>query len=156
MELSENCPECDGLAFREGCALCKGKARVSTALLRVYEANKWASENLDWKGVPTPDITRGIPQYSMAMWLRRRGEFSVELVMASRVNGLPQVVLHGATRKELVLDGVEWGYAGGGPSALAAILADALPNRFASEAEAKAWVGSRPSGGWVLMPAPAA
>ncbi len=159
------CPRCDDEALgraprRRPCPLCRGTGWVTPALVEIYDAYRRATAHEpQWSGADD-SIHPGITMFSLAAYYRRRPYLRGRAAAARgrpREEGCFGVVelLDQAGRPLAVYRGFAWGYGGEGPSGLAALLADALPDLFPSYEEAFAFVHSLPQEEpWTTPPAP--
>jgi len=146
----KDCPKCEGAGEQpmRRCATCCGTGRVTYALMRLAEADRWVRTNCpEWDGDNRSH--NGVTLFSTAEWFRRRCDFQA-LVMEAPVQGGECVLrLYGSEgKRKAVIDftGFGYGYGGEGPHGLAAVMADAFPEDFPTFELAMAFVQRQPFG----------
>lgn len=144
----EDCGACNGTGCgpSERCSLCQGEGVVTLAVMKLRDADRWVRANEpDWDG---DDASHpGITVFSKAKWWRMRGTFGPVRMARSRpyeddVWGAVELVGDGG--KTVKFLGFAWGYPGEGPTGLAAVLADAMPERFPTFQAARQFVCGLP------------
>jgi hypothetical protein len=153
------CSECGGAGEVEGptCSLCCGTGVVSFALMRLWSADAWTRANKpDWQGDDAEHP--GVTVFSKAMWFRvRQSGLPTSAGGIVKAEGLSDPDLAGVVRLtarnglQWLFHGFAWSYGGEGPSGLACVLVDAMPQRFPTMADARLFVMSQPFGEpWVV------
>lgn len=134
------------------CRLCDGTTFVTYAQLAILEARLHVQMNEPtWTG---DDVLS--PVLSLAKWadLRRQHRGRLRGAQGTPISEPPGwlVQLLDGTGPVAEFHGVAWGYQGGGPRALAAILVDALPDVFVSFDAAIAFIEAQPKDeAWELV-----
>lgn len=160
-KVGEQCPACggEGLVPAGTCQLCQGSSRVSDAVARLYEADRWVRANApDWSGDSRE--RPGITLFSQAEWWRRRRDLRdrVDVIQATIEPDQGQTVtllerrIPGGPMPLLTFSGFSWGYGGEGPNGLAQVVRDILPERFPTLEDALRYVASADqTEGWELV-----
>lgn len=153
-EAGDLCSSCLGAGEVEvgPCTLCSGSGVVSFALMRLHSADVWTRGNKpDWQG--DDGEHPGVTVFSKAMWFRVRqsglpasagGIVKAEALAEAELAGLVRLTARNGL--QWLFHGFAWGYLGEGPSGLACVLADAMPQRFPTMADARLFVSTQSFG----------